>query len=207
MSETVRFGQLDISFDHRMLRPRDWTMAQATWAAHLLAEKPEGRMLELCSGAGQIGLSLALLVPHDLVLVDIDPNACAHALANAHSAGLRHRVEVRTGPLETALIPGETFSFILADPPWVCSAETSRFPLDPALAIDGGEDGMEVALLCLGVIDRHLAGDGEAILQLGSRSQCAGLAEHLSDRLAITEVREFGADGVLVHLSRPRHDF
>ncbi|MEO6471465.1 MAG: methyltransferase [Aeromicrobium sp.] len=206
MSETVRFGELDISFDDRVLRPRPWTLAQATWAAELLSVRPQGRVLELCSGAGHIGLSLGLLAPHELLLVDIDPNASAHALANAQNAGLSHRVEVRTGPLQTALLPEETFSLILADPPWVRSCETSRFPFDPLLAIDGGEDGMEVARLCVEVIDRHLADDGEAILQLGSRAQCVDLANLLfaapGIMLSIGEVREFCTDGVLVHLIR-----
>ena len=157
MSEMVRFGELDVSFDDRILRPRQWTLAQATWAAQLLADKPNGRVLELCSGAGHIGLSLALLVRHDLVLVDIDPNACSHAAVNARAAGLWHRVELRNLSLGAAVNPGESFTLILADPPWVCSNDTGRFPLDPLLAIDGGVDGMSVALQCLGVIDKHLA--------------------------------------------------
>lgn len=207
MSEQMKFGRIDIAFDEHVLRPRQWTLAQADWAAELLGGRSHGRVLELCSGAGHIGLSLGLLVPQELVLVDIDPHACAFASANARSAGIWHRVEIRTSPVEAALQEGETFAVILADPPWVRSAETGRFPEDPLLAIDGGDDGMALARVCLDVIDRHLETDGAAILQLGTLSQALLLQNHLVQNshldLVVGEVREFGSDGVLVRMDRP----
>ena len=53
---TVEFGGLQITFDSRLLSPRPWTQAQSRWAASLLPNLPPGDVLELCSGAGQIGL-------------------------------------------------------------------------------------------------------------------------------------------------------
>ncbi|MBI2244007.1 MAG: methyltransferase, partial [Nocardioides sp.] len=54
--ETMGFGPLRITFDGRVLRPRPWTAAQSEWAAEILADAPAGPVLELCAGAGQIGL-------------------------------------------------------------------------------------------------------------------------------------------------------
>ena len=57
---TVQIGALTIAYDASVLEPRPWTARQSEWAADLLSVAPAGRMLELCAGAGQIGL-LALL--------------------------------------------------------------------------------------------------------------------------------------------------
>lgn len=207
MTEVMSFGAIDVRFDERVLRPRPWTLAQARWAAELVKGQCSGRAVELCAGAGQIGLAFGMLVPHRLVLVDIDPVACDFARANAEEAGFADRVEVRVSPLESALAPHERFDVMLVDPPWVRSALTSRFPDDPLLAIDGGPEGMDVAFACVEVIHAHLARGGHAIVQLGDSSQVPLLTEHMGTLggpacLELMETRDFGDDGVLVHLRR-----
>jgi methylase of polypeptide subunit release factors len=205
--ETMTFGQLVVRFDERVLRPRPWTLAQSRWAADLMPDLPPGRLLELCAGVGHMGLLLASLVARDLVLVDADAIACDHALFNAGLADLRVDVDVRHGPLDTMIGEDERFALILADPPWVPSTETSRFPNDPVFAIDGGPDGLGLARTCVEVIDRHLAAGGVGILQLGDEDQAARIGGHLRGRpgigLRIEEVRTVaGANGVLVKLVR-----
>ncbi|MGA8992804.1 MAG: methyltransferase, partial [Nocardioidaceae bacterium] len=70
MTETMGFGGLAIAFDDRVLRPRPWTLAQSAWAAELAATVPAGPALELCSGAGHIGLAFAATSGRRLVMVD-----------------------------------------------------------------------------------------------------------------------------------------
>lgn len=47
----LRFGELDITYDQRILTPRPWTLAQSHWASELLEDSPAGTVLELCAGA------------------------------------------------------------------------------------------------------------------------------------------------------------
>lgn len=203
-SEVIRFGPLDIHFGDSVLRPRPWTIAQSMWAEDLLMDAPDGPVLELCSGAGQMGLLLASLVSRNLVLVDVDVDACSYASANARAAGVSGRVDVRVGLMDAMLTADERFTLILADPPWVPSDETMRFPMDPLLAIDGGKDGLDVARICVEVIGRHLVDGGVAILQLGDGSQVSAMSSFLAARPAIglhvEEIRTFAGDGVLVSL-------
>jgi release factor glutamine methyltransferase len=206
----MRFGPLVIEFDDQVLRPRPWTTAQARWAAELADTAPAGRLLELCSGVGQIGLLSALLCAdrgraRDIVLVDAEPRACRFARANAEQAGLSSAVEIRESSLQDALQPGELFAVIVADPPWVSSADTSGYPDDPLWAIDGGVDGLDVARSCLQSIDQHLQPGGSAVLQLGTEEQidilAAELDDGLDDGLEVVERRQLrGANGVLVRL-------
>ncbi|MGZ8738228.1 MAG: methyltransferase [Nocardioides sp.] len=195
--ETIAFGELEIAFDDRVLRPRPWTTEQSVWAVELLADAVAGPVLELCAGAGQIGLLAAARAERHLVCVDVNPVACDFARRNAESAGLSERVEVREGLLQEAVRADERFALVIADPPWVRRAETSAFPEDPLLAIDGGDDGLDVARLCLAVADRHVVPGGSVVLQLGSLGQAERLAEGLRTGLVFTEFRQ-AEGGVLM---------
>jgi release factor glutamine methyltransferase len=202
----VDFGGLSIRYDERVLEPRPWTTSQSRWAADLLRDSPPGPVLELCSGAGHIGLLAVAFQPRDLVMVDLNPVACAFARENAERNPVSTVVEVREGSMDEVLDASERFAAVIADPPWVTTEEIGRFPRDPVTAIDGGPDGMAVAWLCLDVIDRHLNDPGWALLQLGNTDQVRALEGHLgasSHRLQVEQVRESDARGVLVLLVRP----
>lgn len=200
MTSTVPFGSLTISYDDRVLEPRPWTADQSHWAAEILAGAADGPVLELCAGAGQIGLLTIALSPRPLVCVDLNPAAVELTLANAEAAGLAHLVEVRQGRIDEVLRDGETFPVIVADPPWVPRADTGRYPEDPLLAIDGGDDGLDVARTCVAAIATHLAPGGSAVLQLGTREQAEALTPDLAG-LQLVDVRQYDR-GVLVRLDR-----
>lgn len=201
--ETIDFGGLRIAFDERVLRPRSWTENQSLWAAELLPTLPAGTVLELCSGAGQIGLLAVAGSGRRLACVDTNPVAAEYIAANAVAAGLRNRVEIRLGRIDDALAPRERFPLIIADPPWVPRSETPRFPEDPPLAIDGGADGMDVVRDCLAAIQSHLGAGGVALLQLGPGDQVEAVAGMLEEtKLVPGEVRDFGERGVLLRIDQ-----
>jgi release factor glutamine methyltransferase len=196
--DQLDFDGLTIAFDSGVLRPRPWTAAQSRWAAELLANLPEGPVLELCSGAGQIGLATVAATSRPLVCVDANPAAIALTQLNARTAGLT-QVETRHARLQDALRANELFPMILADPPWVESARTHNYPHDPVSAIDGGTDGLELARDCWTVIEEHLADQGTALLQLGSVEQVAALVSLGSGIMRCLEVRQFEG-GVVARL-------
>lgn len=200
VAEQVDFGGLTIRFDHRVLRPRQWTVAQARWATDLLTSAPLGPVLEVCAGVGHIGLAATLTTGREVVLVDVNPAACELARANASAAGMAERVDVREGPMERVLEEHERFALIIADPPWVPTADVGRFPEDPVIAIDGGDNGLGLALVCCDVIGDHLEPGGRALLQLGSMDQVAALKVHLGAKLRVLESRAYES-GVLVLLA------
>jgi release factor glutamine methyltransferase len=202
------FGHLPIAYDERVLRPRPWTVAQSRWAAQLLrAIDGPAVALELCAGAGHIGLlalAMADALPVRLVTVDLNPVACDYIRHNAETAGLAERVDVRLGRIDAVLAPEERFDLVIADPPWVPQSETGQFPDDPMMAIDGGPDGLELVRDCIRASERHLVPGGSVVLQLGSETQARDVQDHLSttkSNLSVLDVRSFGARGVLVHLT------
>ena len=199
--QVADFGGLSIEYDERVLAPRAWTAAQSRWAADLIRMAPPGPVLELCAGAGHIGLLAVRLAPRRLVCVDADPVACGFLRRNAAMAGIR--VDVREGPMDDALDDDERFAVVIADPPWVPTEEVAGYPEDPVTAIDGGTDGLDLVRGCLDVLDRHLAVAGSALLQVGPGDQVDRVIGLLGEHqdLTLIAVREFER-GALMQVDR-----
>ncbi|QWC84591.1 RsmD family RNA methyltransferase [Nocardioidaceae bacterium] len=208
----VDVGGLTIAYDSRVLEPRPWTAMQSRWAAELLADidteqpdepgEPGPPLLELCSGAGHIGLLAATLADCRWVAVDLDPTACGYTTRNAETAGVGDRVEVRQGRLEESLGDDERFAVVVADPPWVRHESIGEFPEDPVLAIDGGDDGLHVARAVLRACAGHLRPDGSLLLQLGHTGQVDQLAADLTTRGWTVEETRTRERGVVVRLTQ-----
>lgn len=200
LRESMRFDSLTIEYDDRVLRPRPWTELQSRWAAELHPTAPEGPVLELCSGAGHIGLLAASLTGRDLVAVDLNPTACYFTRLNAEGAGLAHRVDVREGRLEHSLHDGEMFALVVADPPWVTTDRVGDHPEDPLLAIDGGADGLAVARACVEACAGHVHPGGSVLLQLGDDAQAETLLRAVDAEHWLAGGRRQGARGVVQQL-------
>ncbi len=92
---------------------------------------------------------------------------------------------------------------MLADPPYVPSDVVEEFPEDPEHAIDGGEDGLEVARECLDLAARHLLPGASLVLQLWGVRQVAQLRRSgLPPGLELVEVQDHGPDRALARLVR-----
>lgn len=203
---SIEFGPVVVTYDDRVLSPRPWTLAQSRWAAELASSRPAGPILELCAGAGHIGLAAAVMADRDLVQVEVDPVAAGFARANAASAGRAGRVQVRQARLQEAVRPDERFGVILADPPYLPSVDVARWPDDPPTAIDGGADGLDLIRACLAVADEHLADGGVLLLQVAGPAQAAHVARLVTPQglsLRPGEVRVTDDERAVMLLSAP----
>lgn len=204
--QSTRFGPTFVDYDARVLEPRGWTLEQSHWAARLSVACPPGPILELCAGAGQIGLAAAVLTGRPLLQVEVDPVAAGYARDNAARAGLGSRSEVRIATVEQALRPGERFGLIIADPPYLRSEQVADWPADPARAIDGGPDGLAVIRSCIAVADAQLMHGGFFLLQVAGREQAAQLQPALAARrLTVHDLLVVAPSRAIVSIGRPRH--
>ena len=199
------FGPIDVAFDGSVLRPRPWTVAQSEWAAELA---DGGVMLEVGCGAGHIGLAAVALTGARLVQVDRDPAACRWAGANATANGYGHLVEQRCGTAGEVLVPGELFTVVIADPPYVPTADVGLYPEDPRAAIDGGLDGLAILRSFVIDVDGHVPPGGSIVLQVRGAEQVellgGWLAHPSSPEFVLTEARSYGELRALVRLTARR---
>ncbi len=112
--------------------------------------------------------------------VDENPSACAwarrNAVANAVEADVRCVALEELGPSDGGRSP-----LVLADPPYVPSAETARFAEDPVHAIDGGRDGLDGIRSSLPVAARLTRPGGAIVLQVRGPGQVDILSEVAAD--------------------------
>lgn len=203
LSTTCRFAGLTIEYDARVITPRPWTQTQSDWAVELLRGAPAGPVLELCAGAGHIGLATAVGSGRPLVQVEADEVAAGYARANAARAGRAGSTDVRHGRLQDVLHAGERFPLVVADPPYLPSAHVARWPEDPVLAIDGGNDGLDVTRAVLVVAADHLVPGGTLLLQVagpGQARQVLALPEAAAFALDAAETRAVDAERAVLRL-------
>jgi release factor glutamine methyltransferase len=128
-----------------------------------------GSALDLCTGSGAIGISLALERPGArVVATDVSPDALAVARENA--AALGAAVELREGDLFAPLAAGQRFDLIASNPPYVPSGElpglSREVRREPTLALDGGPDGLALLRRIVAEAPRWLAPGGALLLEM-----------------------------------------
>lgn len=161
-------------------------------------------MLELGSGAGQIGLAAAAMSGCRLVQVDRDPRACRWAAQNAAANGLGHLIEQRCGTAEEALRDKERFAVVIADPPYVPTSDVHLYPEDPRAAIDGGGDGLDSVRAFVIAVAGHLTPGGSVVIQVRGPAQVDRLGDWLdepaSPPLEVVDGRSYGGHRALARL-------
>jgi len=173
-------------------RPETEIVAQFAIDALLATASPVPVGVDLCTGSGTIALALATEVPHAQVhAVELSPEAHAWALRN--TAG-QQNLSLVLGDLRSEL--GEldgTVDVVISNPPYVPDDAIPRDPEvrlhDPALALYGGPDGLDVvraisrrawALLHPGgtLVLEHAEVQGDAIRELLAADGWRATATH-----------------------------
>lgn len=145
------FYGLGLHVSDAVLIPRDDTVAVTELAIrYALFLDKDPRILDLCCGSGCIGLAVASHVKDARVtLADLSQEALSVARENVtlHKLGGRVRC-VRANALESASDFLGKFDLIVSNPPYVTAAEMEQLPgsvkdFEPAMALFGGEDGLD----------------------------------------------------------------
>ena len=138
-------------------------------------------ILDVATGSGVIGLSLALSRPDVAVtLCDISPEALSLATENA----LRHGIADKVTRKESNLLDSVEgiFDIIVSNPPYIPTtdiATLSREVLnDPVLALDGGAEGLRIVERLIKDSLTRMSSGGLLALEIG-HDQAARVVEIL----------------------------
>lgn len=178
---SVGFHKHEFKTDARALIPRPETEELAEWI--LSWDLPaRQRVLDMGCGSGVIGLTLAAARPEwELTLADVSPDALDLARENAASIGV-DRVSFVESDLFSAIT--RTFDGIAANLPYVPESEratmTREVLHDPALALFGGADGLDVIRRFIPQAFERLAPGGWLVLEIG-HDQAAAVEALLRD--------------------------
>ncbi|WP_150913334.1 50S ribosomal protein L3 N(5)-glutamine methyltransferase [Marinobacter halotolerans] len=164
-----------------------------------LGEREPGRILDLCTGSGCIGIAAAMVFEEAIVdLSDLSPEALEVAAVNIDTHGVSDRVStVRSDVFDT--IEGR-YDVILSNPPYVDAEDMADMPAEfrhePELGLSAGDDGLEIAHRILAQARGHLNPGGLLIVEVGN--SWVALQEAYPD-LPFTWLEfENGGDGVFL---------
>ena len=158
---TTRFCGLELVVHPGVYVPRPQTELIAERAAALLP--PTGTAIDACCGCGAIAAVLTAAHPDARVLAyDVDPRAVACAREN----GVDAQVKQGAWPLVSP------FDLVVAVAPYVPTDELrllhrDTLAFEPALAYDGGDDGLDIVRQVVREAQRVLKPGGALVLELG----------------------------------------
>lgn len=194
LTGTVSFCGLELAVSRAALIPRPETEMLAQLGGEFLKQhsSPAPVALDWGTGTGCLAISLAHQCTHAaLVALDISADALALARANATRHALDGRIQLCLGDGFAALPAGRRFDLIISNPPYIAAAEIATLEPevrdhDPALALDGGADGLECfRRLALEAPD-YLAPGGKLMVEFGE-GQAPGLEKILTGQNWVVE--------------------
>ncbi len=158
--------------DPRVLIPRPETELLVEAVLRQLPKDAPSRVLDLCTGSGCIGVSIAAERPQASVwAADLSPGALEVAKANAEALNVGSRMTFFEGDLFAAVPEGATFDVVVSNPPYVKSGEIATLQKEvqqePVTALDGGADGLDLIRRIAAQVTPRLKPGGLLALEIG----------------------------------------
>jgi len=154
-----------------------------SWIAELIVDgsleswlPADGKALDLCTGNGSLAILLAMACPDIHVSAcDISLPALAVASRNLDRHGLTSQIELFEGDLWDALPEAHDdnrFDLIICNPPYVNAHSMNTLPAEyhaePALALAGGHDGMDLIRKIIAGAPDYLSERGAILIEIGN---------------------------------------
>ncbi|HYC14935.1 MAG TPA: 50S ribosomal protein L3 N(5)-glutamine methyltransferase [Stellaceae bacterium] len=171
-------GGVSFRVDERVIVPRSYIgelLRGELFAgeSNLLIGDPRRihRVLDLCTGSGSLAVLAALTFPEaEIDAVDLSADALAVARTNVEEHGFAERIRLLEGDL-FAPVAAERYDLILSNPPYVDAEAMAALPPEyrhePALALAGGVDGLDVVRRILAELTAHLEPGGGLLCEIG----------------------------------------
>lgn len=185
------FYGLVLSVDQRALIPRPETELLVELGIDRLRRiliehpRPQGSgplvVWDVATGSGAVCVALAVesrrrgyAVDVRFRATDVSADAVALAIENAVAHGVADSIEFAIADLaDLTEVPGaSTADLLLANLPYISTDVVPTLPVaasyEPALALDGGPDGLKLVRQLIGQLDLALLDGGVALLEIGA---------------------------------------
>ena len=155
-----------------VLIPRPETEQLVDLVLENLKDKKNPVVLDLCAGSGCIGITIGKKRPDATVsMLEVSDDAVSYQKRNI-KRNLVNNAHVIQGDLFTAFpFVSSPFDAIVSNPPYIRTAELAALPREvkqePAMALDGGEDGLKFYRAIAADYAPLLAEDGFLAVEIG----------------------------------------
>jgi release factor glutamine methyltransferase len=151
------------------------------------------RVLDIGTGSGALLVALLSELPNATgTATDVSPAALAMARANAERNGLGSRCTFIACNIAEGL--AGPFDLIVSNPPYIAHGDIATLApevrdYDPPLALDGGNDGLDIYRAIAAVAPRLLAAGGHLIVELGAGQEAPVRALFTNAGLSVDTAR------------------
>ena len=207
----TEFFSLPFLCSPNALIPRPETEILVETAISYLLNRPMPRILDLCTGSGVIAVSLAHNLPDaEVVAADLSISALLLARQNARKNCVSGRISRLRAHLLSSILDQPVFHAIVANPPYVATQalsglQTEVRDFDPALALNGGPDGLTLLRQIISEAPSLLLENGFLLLETGHdqpHQVAALMATSLRDVSIVKDLT--GTDRFVVGFRKPR---
>ncbi|MDP2921943.1 MAG: peptide chain release factor N(5)-glutamine methyltransferase [Candidatus Omnitrophota bacterium] len=140
----------------------------------IIKQRQKVKILDLCTGSGNIAISLARSMPDaDITAADVSEAALKIARKNAERHNVTSRINFLKGDMFNALMfaKKEKFDIIVCNPPYIKEEEIDRLQeevgFEPGIALNGGSDGLDFYRIMAEESHRYLKKGGSVLLEMG----------------------------------------
>ena len=141
------------------------------------------RVLDLCTGNGSLAVLAAMTYPDvtvDAADISLDALAVARINIDKHALGSRITLIESDGLAACHGLINGGYDLILCNPPYVNAASVAALPAEfkaePALALEGGTDGMDFIRSLFLTVAAHMSENAVLVLEIGNESENFKLA-------------------------------
>lgn len=178
ITQKKEFYSQDFFVDGNVLIPRPETEILVEEALMIIRREKRNitRILDMGTGSGAIGLTIARVTGKRIVCVDVSEKALRVVKKNARLQNVEEKIKIICSDLFGGIKNGATFDMILANLPYVAEEDWDSLMADvrdfePRGALHGGKDGMDIYRRFFRELPFHMKEDGFLICEIGGARQ------------------------------------
>lgn len=199
------FMKLDFYIEEGVLIPQPDTEVLVEETIKIGKKERKIKILDLCTGTGCIGISLAYYLPKaNVLLSDISDIAIKVAKENIKINQMQERVNLIQSNLFDK-IEERNFDIIVSNPPYIRTEIIPTLDIEvqkePMLALDGGKDGLSFYRNIIAEAWRYLKKEGYLLLEIGydQKEQVENIVRNNAKYQLIETKKDFaGNDRVII---------
>ena len=186
----------DFQVSPAVLVPRPDTETVVDRALTILPADSQARVLDLCTGSGAIGITLAAERPGCAVdVTDLSADALAVARRNAGALGVATRMRFFEGDLCAPLPTGAAYALVVVNPPYLSEQELSSLmpevaQHEPTMALVAGEGGLAFYRRLAHELPPFLALGARLLMEVG-QGQASWVSAHFEATAGFAELSTF----------------
>ena len=196
------FMKLDFYVDSNVLIPQPDTEVLVEEVMDILDKTKGKKVLDLCTGSGAIGISIAKYTKSIVTMSDISKKAIEIANKNAITNKVFDKCQFILSNMFENI--NEKFDIIVSNPPYiktkVIASLDKEVQNEPMLALDGGEDGLRFYKIIAENAYKYLNKDGILALEIGydQKEEVIKLLEKTEKYTQIYSKKDFGNNDRIV---------